>query len=252
MSDNQHPITNASARLAEAHRRTDALSVYSRRVAHDLSNFLTVIRTYSELLHAELPADDGSRADLDEITQAADATVVYLQRVSAFSRAMSAKVGPLALHDLVANAIQQAESSALAPIALDAHAHCTVTGSAAFVGEALQELLTNAREASPSGAVVTVRTRQSTFDTPLVDNGVPIEAGAWAVVEILDSGDGVPKTIAENIFDPFVTGKSGVRGAGLGLGIARAAAWAAGGQLTLGREGEHTVARLYLPVETQE
>ncbi len=250
MNTGQDPLNTAAARLAEARRRTDALSVYSRRMAHDLSNFLTVIRTYSELLLADTPADHASRADLVEIAQAADTTVGYVQRVSAFSRASSSKAAPLALHELVADVVNQAEGGALAPVSLEAQLQCTITGSAAILGEAIQELLANARAASPENAVVAVRTLSKPVDTPFIDHGVPIDAGNWAVVEITDSGDGVPDTIEDNVFDPFVTGHPGVRGAGLGLAIARCAAWATGGQLTLGREGERTVARLYFPLQS--
>ncbi len=247
--DTQQDLLHAAAvRLSEARRRTDALSVYSRRMAHDLSNFLTVIRTYSELLIADTPANHASRPDLDEIAQAADTTVGYVQRVSAFSRAASAKVGPLALHDLVSDVVALAQTSSLAPVALDAKASCTITGSSAVLAETIQELLANARDASPSDAVIAVRTHVKTIDAPLVEHGVPLEAGAWAVVEIIDSGAGVPESIAENVFDPFITGKPGVRGAGFGLAIARCAAWSTGGQVTLGRENERTVARLYFPV----
>ncbi len=250
MNTEQDALNTASARLAEARRRTDALSVYSRRMAHDLSNFLTVIRTYSELLIADTPADHASRPDLDEIAQAADTTVGYVQRVSAFSRAAGAKTAPFALHELVADVVQQAQATAVAPVTLDAQARCTVSGSAVTLGEAIQELLSNARDASPPGAAITVRTRETTLEAATVEHGVPVDAGNWALVEVIDAGVGVPENIAENVFDPFVTGKSGVRGAGFGLAIARCAAWATGGQLTLGREQGQTVARLYLPVQT--
>lgn len=250
MNTEQDPLRTAAARLLEARRRTDALSLYSRRMAHDLSNFLTVIRTYSELLIAHTPADHASRQDLDEIAQAADTTVGYVHRVSAFSRASGAKVAPFALHELVADVVEEAQASSLAPVTLDAQTRCAVTGSAAILGEALQELLSNARDASPVDAQISVRARETTLQAPLVEHGVPVEAGVWAVVEVIDSGVGVPEDIADNVFDPFVTGKSGVRGAGFGLGIARCAAWATGGQLTLGREHGYTVARLYLPVQS--
>ncbi len=241
-------LERAALQLEEAHRRTEALVVYSRRVAHDLSNFLTVIRTYSELLLSDLPSDHPTRADVTEIAQAADTTVSYVQRVSSFGRAHSAKQGPLSVAALVRDIVEQALHAGLGPITLVDPVDTTVKGSAPVLGEALHEVIVNAREASPTGATIEVSTHVLQLEDTVVDAGVPINAGSWAVIEVRDSGAGVPEAVAANMFDPFVTSKSGVRGAGFGLATARCAAWAFGGELTLGRDGAHTRARFYLPV----
>lgn len=238
----------AEATLAEARRRTAALAVFSRRLSHDLSNFLTVIRTYSELLLADVSPDDPSRADLGEIGQAADETVAYLQRASAFGRALHAPVGPLAIDGLVTAATAQLLASGRGPIECEATSGARAQAAAGVLAEALHELVTNAREAAGAAATLRVRTRHVVQDAPAIDGGVPIPAGAWGVIEVRDPGPGFAATLEPDACDPFVTSKAGVRGAGLGLAIARAAAWGAGGQLTLGRDGDETVARLYLPL----
>ncbi len=247
MSGTTEELEQATAALAESRRRTEALAVYSRRMAHDLSNFLTVVRTYSELLLADLPSDHGSRADVEEIAQAADTTVEYVQRVSSFARVSNVKPALVPLDAFVTDVIENAGMRTAGPVTVDATCQCSVMGSAALLAEALQEIVQNARDASPAGAPVRVMTRAIELTAPQVESGVPIEAGQWAVIEVQDEGSGISAEVAENAFDPFVTTKAGVRGAGLGLATARSAAWASGGQLTLGREGNITVARLYLP-----
>ncbi len=247
MSSTAEELDQAAASLAESRRRTEALAVYSRRMAHDLSNFLTVIRTYSELLLVDLPTDHASRADVEEIAQAADTTVAYVQRASLFARASSAKLAAIGVDALVADVIAHEGTETVGPVTLDATCNRSVMGSASMLAEALQEILRNARDASPPGAPVRVTTRVIELTAPQVDAGVPVEAGSWAVIEVQDRGAGIDAEIAENVFDPFVTTKAGVRGAGFGLATARSAAWACGGQLSLGREGDVTIARLYLP-----
>lgn len=247
MSGTAEALEAAAAALAESRRRTEALAVYSRRMAHDLSNFLTVIRTYSELLLADLPIDHASRADVEEIAQAADTTVAYVQRASLFARAASARPAAIPVDALVADVIANEGTSSVGPVAFDAACKRTVMGSSALLAEALHEILQNARDASPPGAPVRVTTRAIELTASQVDAGVPVDAGSWAVIEVQDQGSGVDPDIAENVFDPFVTTKSGVRGAGFGLATARSAAWACGGQIAIGRHGEVTIARLYLP-----
>jgi len=237
----------AEAALAEAHRRTDAIALFARRVSHDLSNFLTVIRTYSELVLADTPDDAPAKADLEEIRQAADTIVAYMQRASAFGRVTSTAVAPALLDGFVAAVVAQANATGRGPVRAHAESHAHVTASAAGLADALQELIANARDASPPGAEVTVHTSRRRLEAPLIDGGVPIAAGDWAVVTVRDEGPGVDDRIRESVFDPFVSTKSGVRGAGLGLAIARTAIWAAGGQMALVREPPCTVARVYLP-----
>ncbi len=242
-------IHAAQAELAEAHRRTNALAYFSRRMAHDLSNFLTVIRTYSELMLADLPQDHPNRADLDEIAQAADTTVAYMQRCSAFGRAAVSKAAPLDLDALLADVIRQEQLASAVPITSSGASHAHVHMNAAVLGEALHELIQNAREASPAG--ITVAVAQETVSTERIDSGVPIASGVWAIIDVIDHGPGIHESVANNLFDPFVTTKNGVRGAGLGLAIARAAAWAAGGQMTIQHANGQTVCRVYLPVLPQ-
>ncbi len=66
---------------------TEALVRFAKRVSHDINNYSTVVRTYSELLLADLPVGNPMHADVEEVRRAADATVNYLQRVTQFARA---------------------------------------------------------------------------------------------------------------------------------------------------------------------
>jgi two-component system cell cycle sensor histidine kinase/response regulator CckA len=247
MSADPVELLRAEARRAEARRRTDALALFSRRMAHDLSNLLTIIRTYAELVLADTPASSPSHADLTEIGQAADMTVAYLQRTSAFGRAAGAPVAPVRLDALVAAVVAEAEAAGRGPFTVHRAADVEVTASVAGLSDALLELVANARDADPDGTIA-LRTRAAQYDTPAMEQDAPIGAGRWAVIEVVDTGPGLADGVADNPFDPFVTTKAGVRGAGLGLSIARSHVWAAGGELVLTRDRGSTVARLYLPI----
>jgi two-component system sensor kinase FixL len=73
-----------------------------------------------------------------------------------------------------------------------------------------------------------------------------VEEGGRVVVEVVDTGPGLPESIAEQIFEPFRSTKSS--GLGLGLAISRAIAEAHGGMLTAGT-GKGGYFRLVLPLE---
>src|SRR3982075_3435550 len=83
----------------------------------------------------------------------------------------------------------------------------------------VKDALDNALAYTPAGGQVTIRIRHEGDDT---------------VVEILDSGPGIPLAHRERVFEPFyrIPGSPG-RGSGLGLALARDAAARAGGVVTL-------------------
>jgi nitrogen fixation/metabolism regulation signal transduction histidine kinase len=79
-----------------------------------------------------------------------------------------------------------------------------IHGESLLLSRAIHNLLLNACEASPDGAVVRARTRAD---------------GGHALLEVFDQGPGVPAELIATIFDPYVSTKN--RGSGLGLSLVR-------------------------------
>lgn len=97
-----------------------------------------------------------------------------------------------------------------------------VTGSPARLEQAVLHLLSNARD-----AVLDARARDATAPASIA---VALRRiGRRAVVEVRDTGTGVPETLRDAIFDPFFTTKDPGRGSGLGLSLAAAVARGMGG-----------------------
>jgi signal transduction histidine kinase len=95
---------------------------------------------------------------------------------------------------------------------------------------AVLNLVTNAIEAAGPGGLVTMRV---------------IRAAESVGIEVGDSGCGPPSSIADSLFEPFVTSKP--EGVGLGLALAQQVALDHGGKLTWNRESQRTIFRLMLP-----
>ena len=113
-----------------------------------------------------------------------------------------------------------------------------VDADAARLGQVFINLLVNAAQALPDGrrAANAIRITTST------------DAAGRAVVEIADTGCGIPSTVLARIFDPFFTTKPVGIGTGLGLSISRNIVNGMGGEITVdSEEGHGTTFRVILP-----
>jgi signal transduction histidine kinase len=91
-----------------------------------------------------------------------------------------------------------------------------VAGDADRLQQVLINLLLNAAQAMPDGGVLSLETKHVSRSRPGLE-GSPEQA--FVVVEVTDSGVGIPKDIREKIFDAFYTTKEGQGGTGLGLAV---------------------------------
>ncbi len=216
------------------------LASFARKLAHDLNNFATVVRTYSELLLADLPAG-AAREDVEEIHRAADAMVAYLQRVARFARTSGLRPTPRHVTPIVADVVAEfPDTDEFARLRMEGQSDQLVKVDPTWLRDVIRELVVNAREAAPSSStiVVAVLEHASANDRD------------WVIVEVRDHGPGFSSAIAAHAEEPFVTTKDGVRGAGFGLTLASAFAEASGGRLMRTRDADLTRVALWIPVPT--
>lgn len=105
------------------------------------------------------------------------------------------------------------------------------------LGQVFLNILINAAQSIPVGDA---EFNEVSLETSTGENG-------WAVVEIRDTGSGIPPEVVDRIFEPFVTTK-GETGTGLGLFLCASIVRDLGGNLTVAANGEQgTCFRLELP-----
>ena len=109
--------------------------------------------------------------------------------------------------------------------------------------QVLTNLLINALEAIEGEGTVSVAVRQ---DRRAPHGWGRAQGAPRAVLEIVDTGAGIPAQDLEHVFEPFFSTKQG--GTGLGLAIASRIVERHGGQLEVeSRVGVGTTMRLWLP-----
>lgn len=216
----------------EAHARE--LTTLSGELAHELKNPLANVKGLAVLVGRDVHGKGAER--LEVLEHEVSRMEEILRSFLTFSRPLSPLdeedvdmrdlcESVLALHEGMAHAKNVSlQSSAPAPV----HASC----DARKVKQILINLVQNALEASPPGAVVELALLRGS------------EGGAR--VEVRDRGPGIPPAVRAHLFEPGSTTKE--RGTGLGLALARGLARQHGGDLSLeDRERGGCIATLTLP-----
>jgi two-component system cell cycle sensor histidine kinase/response regulator CckA len=118
----------------------------------------------------------------------------------------------------------------------------------AQLGNAIINLVVNARDAMPSGGTVTIRTANETVSQGGALGAAIMPAGDYVRIEVADTGTGMSKEIQSKIFDPFFTTKPVGQGTGLGLATVYGIVKQSGGFITVDSElGRGTTFNIYLP-----
>lgn len=193
-------------------------------VAHELNNPLQAIIGFTELL-IEAERRKESRADLEQVRSEAHRAAKIVRNLLAFVRRSAVERGSASLNEIVQAtvALRKYEFS-MSGVALDedyADDLPSVVVNREEIQQVLLNLLLNAEQAMRAAGVeahLWLRTSRS---------------GDGVMVELKDSGPGVPSTLARRIFEPFYSTKGVGEGTGLGLSIALGIAEAHGGTLTL-------------------
>lgn len=223
--------------MDSADRFPDGQSLLSRlsaRASHDLNNLIAIASG-----HVYLMRQPG--APIEESLEAIEAASTQLERLSRnLARLGAIEGGPHRPVSLDALAQRVAAGGERRWVRLDLDERLPeVSGSENDLAAALDCLIENGAEAGEPGQEVRVSTRQE-------------PGSGFVLVSVEDSGRGIPAEIAERIFDPFFSTKTG-RGAGLGLFLVAVVAAAHGTSCRIEpRAGGGTVASLRLPVLTGE
>ena len=120
----------------------------------------------------------------------------------------------------------------------------------------LQQMITNiainARDAMPEGGILTIRLSRTEVKREAPTPVKALKPGKWVVIQISDTGLGIPENVLPHIFEPFYQGKSSTnrqeKGTGLGLTLTRAMVEAHGGQIRVKSRPGETVFSFKLPL----
>ena len=226
-------------------RRMELLGEAAGGVAHSYNNILTVISGYSSALEDLEGLGTMEQRAIKQIVIASDRAADMTQRLIRYS--VGDNVRPQNVHllrllkearDLIRGMISKAvELKVLAQPDLPG-----VHGDACQLQEALLHLVSNSREAMPRGGTLTLGMYMDKADP----------TGSQVVIEVEDTGEGMPAEVLDRVFDPYFTTRDREDAIGMGCPTARQIIENHGGTLTIdSAEGEGTRVVIHLPTISQ-
>jgi two-component system cell cycle sensor histidine kinase/response regulator CckA len=232
-------------------QKMQAVGQLAGGVAHDFNNLLTVIIGNCEFLLMRHQAADPSFKEINEVHQNALRAAALVSQLLAFSRKQTMQSKVLALGEVVSELAQMLRRLVGEGINLNVEREpdlWQVHADEAQLGNAIINLVVNARDAMPSGGTVTIRTCNETISQSSALGTAIMPAGDYVRIEVADTGTGMSKEIQSKIFDPFFTTKPVGQGTGLGLATVYGIVKQTGGFITVDSEvGQGTRFNIYLP-----
>jgi len=116
------------------------------------------------------------------------------------------------------------------------------------IERAILNLCLNARDAMPDGGTLHITTRTAIRWVARDDGGRGRFPVTYAVVDVSDTGPGIPQRLHDKVFEPFFTTKPAGQGSGLGLAMVRETVVAHGGLVELTSDPLGTTVRILLPL----
>jgi len=220
-------------------------------IAHDFNNVLSAIMMATDfLLNAHRPTDP-SFQDIMQIKQNANRAASLVRHLLAFSRKQTMRPQVLDLGEVLSDlnmllrrligekvSLQVVHGRDLWPVKVDI----------SQFEQVIVNLAVNARDAMPEGGRLNVRTANVTAAECERYHAKGMPAADYVLVEVADTGTGIPAAIVGKIFEPFFSTKDVGKGTGLGLSTVYGIIKQTGGFIYVDTaEGKGTTFRIFLP-----
>ena len=236
-------------------QKMQAVGQLAGGIAHDFNNILTAIMGHADLLLHRTDIMSPDYEDLNQIKQNSDRAAALVGQLLAFSRKQTLRPKSLHLDDTLCELSHLLNRLLGEKVAL--HTEHGVNLKPVRVDErqfeqVIMNLVVNARDAMPDGGTVVIRTRNETLRKELRRDRAVVHPGDYVIVEVRDTGVGIPKDKISKIFEPFFTTKKVGEGTGLGLATVYGIIKQTGGFVFVdSTEGAGTQFLIYLPVNDE-
>ncbi len=219
-------------------QRMELVGTLAAGAAHDLKNLLTIILGYSRVVKSQFEQDDPRNMPAEYIKDTAQTAVKVVKEILAFSRQQEGRAILVNLADLLEEILN------IVKVLLPAinirweppREEVLFVINPTHFHQVLMNLCINASDAMPKGGSLDISLHTDT-------------AAQTIILEVADTGTGIPEEMLEKIFEPMVTTKEPGKGTGLGLFVVKQIVRQYGGTISVHSiRGQGTAFTITFPI----
>lgn len=236
-------------------QKMEAVGTLTSGIAHDFNNILGAILGTTEASLLKGNEDISPAKSLGSIRDMSIRGRDLVRRLLSFSRQDEQAMRILDIGDLVAESMELIKAALPSNVALEkklAHG-LWVMADPVQIQQVLLNLCTNAAHAmEENGGTLFIKLSSKRLSQDQARMHPDLHSGSYVLLEVADTGGGIPRHVIDRIFDPFFTTKPMGRGTGLGLSLVHGIIKSHHGSITaISQEGEGTTMSLLLPQKAQ-
>lgn len=234
-------------------QKMETVGTLAGGIAHDFNNVLAAIIGFSELTLRRPEQAETVSSNVKSILQAAHRARDVVRQILLFSRQVEVAKRKINLCETINEAVSFMRAAT--PRHIDIYTELAVENAEVEadpvqLGQVLANLLSNAAQAiGNESGLISVHLSEGSLDS--LNTGLPngAENADCYVLEVVDTGEGIPDDIIDRIFEPFFTTKEHDKGTGLGLATCQGIVTHHGGRITASSAlGKGSTFTIYLPM----
>lgn len=247
-------------------QKMEAIATLAGGIAHDFNNILGAILGNAELLlflfatgekidgqHLEeLTSDEEIVEHVEAIKRAGIRAKDLVRQILAFSRQGASHRQQVVITPVIKEGVKLLRSSL--PATIDIRSEVSpdigpIEADPTQIHQVLMNLATNAAQAIGSKpGRITIRLQEKEMDRDECIKYHDLEPGKYIIIEVSDTGHGIPEQIRKRIFDPFFTTREVGEGTGMGLSVIHGIVVSHGGVIDVSsRQGEGATFTIFFP-----
>ena len=230
-------------------QKMDAVGRLAGGIAHDFNNLLCGMIGFGEFAQMELSSDHPAHADVQEVVATAHRAARLTSQLLMFSSRSSGTLVDVDVNaavDQLSRMLQRLLGPSIVYENVLDESVWNIQVDRSGFEQVLVNLVVNARDAMAGSGRLTVSTRNERVAGKLTSHFQNL-SGDYTVVEVRDSGPGIPGSVLPRIFEPFFTTKAAGSGTGLGLSVCFGIVEQAGGAIDVLTSPTGSTFSIYLP-----
>jgi len=232
-------------------QRLEAVGRLAGGIAHDFNNLLTVITGASTMVLEDMPRDNPSRRDVEDVVAAGTRAAALTAQLLAYSRKQVLQPQLIDVNLVLTDVQTMLRRLIGEQIVINVGTHAAGWLTVADPNQLEQVILNlalNARDAMQSGGTLTFETQQVLVSAEYSLAHLGVKPGEYVMLAVSDTGVGMDDVTRAQIFEPFFTTKAVGAGTGLGLATVYGIVRQSGGHIYVYSEPKlGTTFKIYLP-----